>query len=225
MTWRFCSGLGDAGQGGEEQLAGVFDEEGAGAQVREVPPHEFGFAFAHHAGVDVGAMNPLRAERAQAQRIGDRGIDAAADEEEDVAAGGDLADVFFEGVHLTGRVPVLGASADVEQEVGEDGLAARRMRDFGMKLDPVEAARVRSHGGHRAGGGGGQHVESFGRPRRPDRGGSSRPAGGRRRRERAYRSWARAGQIELGESVFTLAAFLYRAAQKVRDELLAVADA
>ena len=91
-------GLGDAGQGVEEQLAGVFDEEGAGAQVREVPPHEFGFAFAHHAGVDVSAVDPLRAERAQAQRIGHRRIDAAADEEEDVAAGGGLADVFFESV-------------------------------------------------------------------------------------------------------------------------------
>ena len=174
-----------------KQLAGVFDEEGAGAQVREVLAHEFGFAFAHHAGVDVGAVNALRAERAQAQRIGDRGIDAAAHEEEDVAAGGDAPDVFFESVHLAGRVPVFDASADIEQEVGEDGLAARRMRDFRMKLDPVQAPRVRSNGGDRAGGGGGQHVESLRRPQPPDRGGSSRPAGGRRRHGREHRSLRR----------------------------------
>ncbi len=122
--------------------------------------HEFGFPFAHHAGIDVSAVNAVRTQRAQAQRVGDGGIDAAADEEEDVAPGGDLADVIFERTQLAGGVPVLGAAANVEQEVRKDGFAARRVRDFGMELDPVQAPRSRTHGRDGASGGGGQHLET-----------------------------------------------------------------
>ena len=100
MTWRFCSGSVTPARAARNSSRGVFDEEGAGAQRREVRAHEFGFAFAHQAGVDVGAVNALRAQRAQAQRVGDGRIDAAADEEEDVAAAGDL-----RGCVLRARAP------------------------------------------------------------------------------------------------------------------------
>ena len=169
-------------------------------------------------------MNAVGAECAEAQGIGDGGIHAAADEEEDVAAGGGPANVFFDGEYLAGGVPILDASADVEHEVGEDGLAARRVGDFGMKLDAVEAVGGRSHGGDRAGGGGGENVEALRRlghqiaVAHPDL-----LAAGNTAKE-GIEGGAGAGQIELGDSVFSAIAFLDGTAQKMSHELLSVTD-
>ena len=220
MTWRFAFGLGDAGQGGEEELAGVFDEEGAGAEGGEVAAHEFGFAFAHHAGIDVGAVNALRPQRAEAQRVGDRGIDAAADEEKDVAAGGGLADVLFEGAQLARRVPILRAAADVEQEIRQDGFAAGRVGDLRVKLDPIQSPRSGTHGGHRTRGRSGEDIEAVRRlghqiaVAHPDLLASGDAA----------KNGIRASQIELCESVFAFVALLHRPVQKVCHKLLSVAN-
>ena len=75
----------DAAQRRQELAARVLHHEGAAA-VPENAAHEIGLALAHQAGVHVDPPHPLAAERAQAEREGHRGIDAAADEEEDVAA-------------------------------------------------------------------------------------------------------------------------------------------
>ena len=96
---------------------GVLDLKAAGPQRGEVGAHELGFAFAHQAGVDVSAVDAVRAQALQAQGVGDGGIDAPADEEEDAAAGGDCADLRFESLNLAGGVPVLDAAADAEHEV------------------------------------------------------------------------------------------------------------
>src|SRR5579862_3150080 len=60
-------GLGHPRQCGEKQFARVFHKERARAERREMRAHKFGFTLAHHAGVYVSAMDPVRSQSAQAQ--------------------------------------------------------------------------------------------------------------------------------------------------------------
>ena len=87
------------------------------ADLREILAHEFGLAFAHQPGIDVGRMHPIGPKRAEAQRAGDRRIHAAAHKEEHVAIAGHGANLILHGLNLTRRVPIALASADVEQEI------------------------------------------------------------------------------------------------------------
>ena len=63
---------------------------------------------------------------------------------------------------VVGHVPVAGAAADVVDEAPEDRRALHRVRDLGMELHRVEAARFVGHGGDRAGVGRGHELEAGG---------------------------------------------------------------
>ena len=95
--------------------------------------HHAGFASAQHAVVDENARE-LIADGFVNQRGGHAGIHAAAQAEDDAFLADLGADLFHRLVDVTAHRPVLAAAADVVDEVGDDFLAARRVRDFGMKL-------------------------------------------------------------------------------------------
>ncbi len=62
----FLFGVGGGCERGEEFGLGVGDFEGSGAELDEIVAHEFGLAFAHQAGIDVGAVHALRSQGFQA---------------------------------------------------------------------------------------------------------------------------------------------------------------
>ena len=164
-------------------------------------------------------MDALRSQRAQAQRVGDGGIDAAADEEEYIAIAGDGADLVFDG-----RDPAGGSQSCSQPQMSKTKFeriaAARRVHHFGMKLHRRTAARRRAMAamaqvsvlpGRRnlrepcttiamA------HPDLLSPPRCPANSGCA------------------VAMIELRESVLAVVAFADAAAQQVRHQLLAVAD-
>ena len=95
MMWRFVSGSVTPSSARQKLGFGLFHAKSGRAELREKPPHVGGFAFAHQAGVDVDAVDAIRPERAQAQRVSDRGIHAAADEEKHIAIAGDGANLLL----------------------------------------------------------------------------------------------------------------------------------
>ena len=133
MILRFCSGSVDAGERGQELVAGV-DVDHAHAEVaRERLHHLLGLVQAQQAVIDEHA-GQLVADRPVDQRRGDRRIDAAGQARGSLrrrrpARGSRdrLADVV---VH----VPVVAAAADVVREAREDRRALLRVRDFRMEL-------------------------------------------------------------------------------------------
>ena len=86
------------------------------------------------------------------ERRGDRRIDAAGQAEEHVLAvrpaRGSRATASSDVVV---HVPVVAAAADVVREAREDRRALLRVRDLGMELHGVEAARLVGHRRDRAG--------------------------------------------------------------------------
>ena len=89
--------------------------------------------------VDEDARQPI-ADGAMEQRRDHRGIDAAREREEDVAAA-DLAPHPLDAVvDDRGRGPARRATADVVHEPAHNTRALAGMGDFGMELHPVEAA-------------------------------------------------------------------------------------
>ncbi len=182
---------------------------------------ELRFALAHEAGIDIDAAHPRRPECAQAEREGDRGIHAAADEKEYVAVADALTNLVFDERDALARIPVFRAMADVEDEVFEDARALRRVDDFGVELYAVESARCVFDGGGIAGGSCGQNAE----------------AGRRRSHHIAMRhpdllviAYAvqdlgiAVGKIEDGEAELAFVALPHRAAELLRNQVMAVAD-
>ena len=76
------------------------------------------------------------------------------------ASSGGCADLVFECLHLTGRVPIFFAAADIEQEVGEQIFPAGCMDYFGVKLHGEEALGHVRHGSYRASIGASQQAEA-----------------------------------------------------------------
>ncbi len=184
--------------------------------------HEFGFALAHEAGIDIDAAHALGAEGARAQSEGHGGIDAAADEEEDVARANAIADLLLDGRSAMARVPILHAAANAEDEVRKILDAARGVDHFGVKLDSVELPLGSGDGCHGARSGAAGDAE----------------AGGQRRHRVAmvHPDLLRAGEagkqgvgalfdFERGQAVLAFVALAHRAAERVRHDLLAIADA
>src|SRR5579871_896488 len=64
---------------------GSLDMKGRSAQLREQPAHVFGLSFPHEPGVDINAIHAFRPKGAKAQRVGNRRVNSAADEEEHIA--------------------------------------------------------------------------------------------------------------------------------------------
>jgi hypothetical protein len=106
-------------------------------------------------------VDALRSQRLEAKRVGNGGIDAPADEEKYIPIARRRPDLIFDGLNLTGWIPILLAGADVEEEILQDSQPARSMRNFGMKLDREQAAFGRGHGRDRACFGAGQHLKTL----------------------------------------------------------------
>ena len=98
-------GIDDACESAEELVARFLDHEVLSCRAAKRLRTIVGLAFAHQAGVDVDAAHAIRAERAQAKREGDGRIDAAADEEEDVAVADHFADSLLDQRHAVPRDP------------------------------------------------------------------------------------------------------------------------
>ena len=120
------------------------------------------------------------------------------------------------------RIPVLLAAADVEDEIREILLPAPGVDHFGMKLDSVELAVGRGDGGDRAGVGAAEHGEALGDA--ADHVAMAHPDLLRAGEPGEQRIGA-VVEFEGGEAVLALVALADLAAQQVRHELLAVADA
>ena len=143
-------GVGDAGERRQELVAGIdVDRRARRGCARTCRITCVGLVLAQQAVVDEHAGQPV-ADRAW--------ISAAATDESTppdrprmhlVAA--DLrADRGDRLVDVVGHVPVAAAAADVVHEAREDRLALLRVRDLGMELHGVEAARLVGHRRDRA---------------------------------------------------------------------------
>ena len=99
--------------------------------------HHFFLVRAQQTVVDENA-GELIADRLVQKRRHDRRIDAAAQAEHDFLVAHLLPDARAGFLDERAHRPIHRAVADVKDEVLEDLLAARRVRDFGMKLQSVE---------------------------------------------------------------------------------------
>ncbi len=212
LLFRFDGAL----QGVQELRLGVLHLKAAGAQRGEVGADEIGFSFAHQAGIDVGAVNAVRAQAVEAQSEGDGGIDASADEEKDAAAGGGFANPGFQSLNLAGRVPVAGAAADAKHEIGQDPRAGGSVRHLGMELHAVETPVRRGHGGDRAGIGSGQDSKAGrGRGHQIAMAHPYLLAAGDVAKENILRAASQKDPSILGEAVFSAIALLDLSSQEI----------
>jgi hypothetical protein len=93
----------------------------------------------------------LVADRAVQQRGDHRGIDAARQAEEHLVAPDLRADPRDRLLDDSCPCSSRRAAADVVHEAVQDRLALQRVRDLGMELHAVEAARLVGHAGDRRG--------------------------------------------------------------------------
>ncbi len=150
----FLLGLGDAGEFGEEALAGVDGDDVEAEFVAEILLHALKLVFAQHAVVDEDA-GELRADGFVDQDGGDRGINSSREAADDVARADLLADGFDGGLDEVSRGPVAGGAADAEDKILDELGSERGVVNFRMKLHGPDAAfrigdagkRVRGDGG------------------------------------------------------------------------------
>ena len=117
-----------------------------------------GLAGPEQTGIDEHA-GELIADRLVQQQGGDRGIDPAGEAADHPAAADLIADAQGCRLPERGHRPVAMAAGDPANEVLEQGLAARRVRDFGVELHAVDAPGVVGDRGERRGVGGGDHAK------------------------------------------------------------------
>ena len=115
--WRFFSGSQTPSSAAQKFGFGLLDMKRCGAELLEQAAHIGGLAFAHQAGVDINSVDAIRSQGAQAERIGDGGIHAAADKKEHVAIPRDRPDLFLERADAIFRIPILLASAYAENKI------------------------------------------------------------------------------------------------------------
>ena len=106
------------------------------------------FVEAHEAVIDEHA-GELIADRLVQQRRDDRGIHAAGEAEQHLALAHLRAHARDGVVDDVADAPERLAAADLAHEALEQLLALQRVRDFGMELHGVEAARFIDHGRER----------------------------------------------------------------------------
>ena len=152
--------VGDPGERLEELLLGVDDLELDAGRGHEVALDLLGLALAHQPVVDVHAGQPV-ADRALHDRRRDRGVDAAGEPADRLAAvadlGADRLDLLLDDVdHRPGRP----AAGDVEQEVLEHLLAVLGVQHLGVPLHAGQAAVDVLERRDRGGRGRGEHVEA-----------------------------------------------------------------
>ena len=160
MVLRFCFGVFDAVEGGEEAVAFVGVDQRDVVVVAEEGDDLLGLALAHQAGVDEDA-GELLADRLVDQDGGDRAVDAAGEAADDLGVADPGADRRDRLVLVGGHGPVAGEAGEVG-EVLQDPGAVHGVVDLGVEHHGVEvAARI---GGDREGGAwrGADHREAGG---------------------------------------------------------------
>ena len=191
------------------------------AELLEQAPHIGGLTFAHQPGIHVDAENPLGSERPQAQRVGHRGVHSATDKEEYIAVRSDGLDLLFERPNAVLGIPILGATADPEDEICENLMPLLRVRDFRMELHGHERTRAVGDGRHGTCKRAAQDIETFGSQFHlvamihPDL--QLTVQTGKKR--------VRAPGLESGESILALLTLADAPAQHVGHQLLSIADA
>ena len=162
----------DAGQAGEEALAGV-DHHQAHAKVGlEGRPQELGFLLAHEPVVDVDAGQAV-AHGAMDEGGRDGRVDPAREGADDPpfgARGRSVGvDALADGGHGGGDEVAGGpggvSAGDAEDEVAQDVPPGRRVDDLGVELDAVEPPVGIGQAGERRGGRQGGRMEADGWPR------------------------------------------------------------
>ena len=147
-------GIGDAGEFGKKQVAGVAMDKRDVVMAAEQLDDLLGLARAQHPGVDKDA-GQLVADRLVQQRRRDRRIDAARQAQHDVAVT-DLAADAVEDLRVKHRHrPVAAAAGNLVGEVAQQFRPLRRVRDLGVKQRAVKTPAVvgdRGKGGGFAGG-------------------------------------------------------------------------
>ena len=216
-------GVGDAGELGQKQLAGVAMNQRDVVVAAEQVDDLFGLAGAQQAGIDKDA-GQLVADRLVQQRRRDRGIDPARQAADDIA----VADLVADAVERLGAEqrhrPIAAAAGDLVGEIAQQFRALRRVRDLGMKQHAVKAPLVVGDRGKGRGVAGGDRAEA-GRQRldlvavaHPHLGA---PALG----PQPVEQQAVVENVDKGAAEFLMLAQRHAAAQLVAHRLHAVADA
>ena len=147
----FLLGIGDAGEFAEEEIGGINGVDVEAELVAQVLLHVLEFVFAQDAVVDEDA-GELVADGAMDEDGGHGGIDAAGEAADDAAVADLLADGGDGFVDEALRCPVGRESADVEDEVAQDGGSLPGVVHLGMELHGVVLARGIFEGGFGVGG-------------------------------------------------------------------------
>ena len=222
MLLRFFSGSVTPASFARKRCAGVDGDDVEAELVAQVLLHVLELVFAQHAVVDEDA-GELGADGLVHQHGGDRGIDAAGEPADDVAArrpsariGATVVSMKCAGVQSPLR------AADIEDEVADELAAERRVVHLGMELHGPDAALVVGDAGQGVRGDGGA-VKAGGKFERLRRRGSSRRArvGGRP----AKSGVAASSMVTSAWPYSRLGAGAHLAAEVMDDEVEAVADA
>ena len=183
--------------------------------------HRLRLARAQDAVVDEDA-GELVADGLVQQRCRHAGIHAAAQAEDDLFAA-DLPPDFGDGLlDVIAHRPAFAAAADLVDEIGQDFLAARRVDDFGMELQAEQFLRAVLDGGERRVLGDGDRLEAARQFRElvavriPDL---------ELRRQSAEERARRILDLQHALAVFAFLAFLDLAAEELREQLHAEANA
>ena len=160
----FLLGVGDAGQGVQEELAGV-DAHDLGVQLAGEHVHDHvAFVQPQKAMIDEDA-GELVTDGAMDEGSSHAGIDATGQAQDDFL----VAHLFADGGHgfldVVTHDPVGTDATDVEHEALEHGPALHGVGDFGVELHAVEVAILVGHAGDGAAGGAGHELEAFGQGR------------------------------------------------------------
>ena len=167
--------IGDAGQGLEKTVLGMHDVQVGLEVVRELLDHRLRLVLPQQAVVDQDARD-LRADGLGQQGGDDRAIDPAGKTADHSALAHAIADGLDRLAGEVADLPRARALADRLEEVAQDLLAQRRVRDLGMELQAVDRQRAMLHRGDRGRCRWRPAAENRPRPARPGRRGSSRPA-------------------------------------------------
>ena len=150
MILRFASGSSIPARRLQEDVCSVDHDQRNVEVAAEQRDDLCGLARPEQAGVDEHA-GELVADRLMQQQGGDRGIDAPGQAADHPAAAHLVADAHGCRLPERGHRPVAMAAGDPAREVLEQGLAARRVHDFGMELHAVDAPGVVGDRGERRG--------------------------------------------------------------------------
>ena len=153
-------GVGDAGQPGQKQLAGIAVDQRDVVVAAEQVDHLFSLAGAQQAGIDKDA-GQLVADRLVQQRRGDRGIDPARQPADDPAVADPVADLRRSRRARNSRHrPVAAAARDLVGEIAQQFRALRRVRHLGVKQKAVKPPLVIGDRGIGCGVAGGHRAEA-----------------------------------------------------------------